>query len=110
MKRWVTEIDRNCDNDVQRILVGNKSDDTERRQIPYSEGKLFAERMGIPFIEASAKENLNVEEIFETITRKIMENIEQKLDPGEQGIDLTQTATDEINSPKQHRKKCCKSL
>uniref|UniRef100_A0A914RNB4 Ras-related protein Rab-35 n=1 Tax=Parascaris equorum TaxID=6256 RepID=A0A914RNB4_PAREQ len=61
VKRWLHEIDANCDN-VQKILVGNKADDPERRVVLEADARRFADTMHIPFFETSAKENVNVEE------------------------------------------------
>ena len=49
---------------VPLVLVGNKTDLTERRQVTYEVGKQLAEEMKAVFIETSAKENLNVNDIF----------------------------------------------
>lgn len=77
MKRWLQEIETNCDN-VQKILgssvtisrrviigisVGNKVDDPDRRVVQESDARRFAEAMKIHYFETSAKENLNVEEV-----------------------------------------------
>uniref|UniRef100_A0A0R3RJ33 Ras-related protein Rab-11A n=1 Tax=Elaeophora elaphi TaxID=1147741 RepID=A0A0R3RJ33_9BILA len=62
VKRWLHEIDTNCEN-VQKVLVGNKADDPERRVVLEVDARRFAETMKIPFFETSAKENINVEEV-----------------------------------------------
>ena len=49
---------------VPLVLVGNKTDLTERRRVTYEEGKQLAEEMKAVFIETSAKENQNVSDIF----------------------------------------------
>ncbi|KAK6101395.1 Uncharacterized protein BM_BM6601 [Brugia malayi] len=72
VKRWLHEIDTNCEN-VQKVLVGNKADDPERRVVLEVDARRFAETMKIPFFETSAKENINVEEMFNCITRLVLE-------------------------------------
>lgn len=71
VKRWLHEIDQNCDS-VQKILVGNKCDDPERRVVVQSDAKRFADQMSIQFFETSAKDNVNVEEMFNAITRLVL--------------------------------------
>uniref|UniRef100_A0A8C2N0F0 Ras-related protein Rab-35 n=1 Tax=Cricetulus griseus TaxID=10029 RepID=A0A8C2N0F0_CRIGR len=63
VKRWLHEINQNCD-DVCRILVGNKNDDPERKVVETEDAYKFAGQMGIQLFETSAKENVNVEEMF----------------------------------------------
>ncbi|KAG1714257.1 Ras-related protein Rab-35 [Nymphon striatum] len=62
VKRWLHEIDQNCEI-VNRILVGNKNDDPDRKVVLTEDAQRFADQMGIQLFETSAKENINVEEI-----------------------------------------------
>jgi Ras-related protein Rab-8A len=51
------------------ILVGNKSDWTDKRTVPEVQGRALAEELGMKFMETSAKANEGVEEAFFTIAR-----------------------------------------
>lgn len=64
VKQWLHEIDRYASENVNKLLVGNKCDLTEKRTIPYEDGKSFAESINIDFIETSAKASTNVELAF----------------------------------------------
>jgi len=55
--------------DFPIILVGNKKDLVDERQVPESEGKAFAEKYDIPFVETSAKSNENITEAFFGLVR-----------------------------------------
>ena len=48
---------------VERLLVGNKCDSSEQRVITEDMGKVLARDHSIPFIEASAKTGLNINEV-----------------------------------------------
>jgi Ras-related protein Rab-8A len=54
---------------VNKILIGNKSDWTDKRAVSEEEGRELAEELGIKFIETSAKINEGVEEAFFTLAR-----------------------------------------
>ncbi|XP_062617273.1 ras-related protein Rab-35-like [Saccostrea cucullata] len=71
VKRWLHEIDQNCDV-VNRILVGNKDDDSDRKVVLTQDAQRFADQMGIQLFETSAKENKNVEEMFLAITKLVL--------------------------------------
>lgn len=71
VKRWLGEIDQNCDL-VQRVLVGNKCDEKSSRVITESEARQYAARMNVPYFETSAKENINVEEMFNYLTNLVL--------------------------------------
>ena len=49
------------------ILVGNKIDLKDQRQVSYDEGYEYAKECGIPFIESSAKTRENIDQIFEVL-------------------------------------------
>lgn len=49
------------------VLVGNKSDLALQREISTGEGKSVADGLGVEYIEASARDNLHVAEIFSSL-------------------------------------------
>ncbi|GEQ67654.1 hypothetical protein JCM33374_g1319 [Metschnikowia sp. JCM 33374] len=66
------QIQRVKDSDnVPVLVVGNKSDLEIERQVSYEEGLAFAKSLGCPFMEASAKQRINVEEAFYGLVRSI---------------------------------------
>jgi len=60
-------------NSFPIVLVGNKKDLNDERQVPTEEGKSTAQGLNIPFIETSAKTNDGVAEAFESLVRQITE-------------------------------------
>ena len=54
------------------ILVGNKQDLANERQVLYQEAKDLADSWGIPYIETSAKTNYNCKEAFEILIKNII--------------------------------------
>ncbi|GAB4852813.1 hypothetical protein Ancab_017015, partial [Ancistrocladus abbreviatus] len=68
VKQWLNEIDRYASDNVVKLLVGNKSDLTANRAVSYEAAKAFANEIGIPFLETSAKSASNVEQAFMTIS------------------------------------------
>jgi len=57
--------------DIPIILVGNKCDLEDERNISKEQGKALAEKFGTPFMETSAKANLYVNDVFFTLVRLI---------------------------------------
>jgi len=56
---------------VARVLVATMIDQDDQRQVTYEEGQALADSRHIPYLECSAKENLNVTEVFTTLIREI---------------------------------------
>ncbi|KAD6453425.1 hypothetical protein E3N88_08130 [Mikania micrantha] len=71
VKQWLSEIDRYANENVNKLLVGNKCDLTSQKVVSYETGKAFADEIGIPFLETSAKNSTNVEEAFMAMTAEI---------------------------------------
>lgn len=58
-------------DEVPFVLVGNKCDLEEDREISYEKGQQLAKELKCPFLEASAKTRHNVVEAFETLVHEI---------------------------------------
>uniref|UniRef100_A0A8C7KQF6 Ras-related protein Rab-35 n=2 Tax=Oncorhynchus kisutch TaxID=8019 RepID=A0A8C7KQF6_ONCKI len=103
VKRWLHEINQNCD-DVCRILVGNKNDDPNSKVVETTDAQKFAEQMSINLFETSAKENINVEEMFNCITELVLrakKEVQAKQQQQQQNdvVKLTKNS--------KRKKKCC---
>jgi Ras-related protein Rab-5C len=70
-KSWVGELHRQARPDIVIALAGNKSDLGSRRTVEYEEANAYAEEKGLLFLETSAKNANNVNEIFLAIARKL---------------------------------------
>ncbi|KAM0844391.1 hypothetical protein ACQ4PT_041281 [Festuca glaucescens] len=71
VKQWLNEIDRYASDNVNKLLVGNKCDLTDKKVVSYETAKAFADEIGIPFMETSAKNALNVEQAFMAMSASI---------------------------------------
>nr|GMD29784.1 ras-related protein RABD2a [Ipomoea batatas]GMD38166.1 ras-related protein RABD2a [Ipomoea batatas] len=71
VKQWLSEIDRYASENVNKLLVGNKCDLAENRAVSYETAKAFADEIGIPFMETSAKDATNVEQTFMAMSASI---------------------------------------
>ena len=75
---WIEDCRNQSPKTINLILIGNKSDLEDQREVTYDEGKELADQNGIYFYETSAKNGKNVEEVFfnsaDEIARKIDEN------------------------------------
>ncbi|CAF3245296.1 unnamed protein product [Rotaria socialis] len=71
LKDWITEMERHCDKTVPKILVGNKDDNDNElgKVVLTSDARAYAEQKTLPFFETSAKDNKNISEAFNEITR-----------------------------------------
>lgn len=71
VKQWLSEIDKYANDSVCKLLVGNKCDLAESRVVDTSVAQAYADEIGIPFLETSAKDSINVEEAFLAMSEAI---------------------------------------
>ncbi|KAH0858205.1 hypothetical protein HID58_086466 [Brassica napus] len=77
--RWLNELHTHSDMNVVTILVGNKSDLKDIREVPTAEGKALAEAQGLFFMETSALDSSNVAAAFETVVKEIYNILSRKV-------------------------------
>jgi len=75
VKQWLQEIDRYACENVNKLLVGNKCDLTNKKVVDYTSAKEYADQLGIPFLETSAKNATNVEQAFMTMAAEIKNRV-----------------------------------
>jgi len=84
VKQWLQEIDRYACENVNKLLVGNKCDLTTKKVVDFQNAKEFADSLGIPFLETSAKNATNVEQAFLTMAAEIKKRIGGDSKPSEE--------------------------
>ena len=112
--KWIGELKTNGSEDILIILVGNKSDLEDKREVSTEDGEKKAKQYGIAFCETSALQGKNIEYAFnilideiileiENAKQKEMKNNKSNNKKKSKGIMLN-TNNDKNNK----KKKCCK--
>ena len=71
IKRWLEQIKKEASNKICILLVANKVDMKDERVISVENGKNLATENNLKIIEASAKEDINVSNVFQEITEEV---------------------------------------
>lgn len=99
VENWFQTVTQHANDDAQIFLVGNKLDDEENRQVSREQGQQLAQKLNIPFLEASAKTNDNVESIFYELAGIIQDkHVDVEPAQGLSGIDVSQGGSGFKNS------------
>jgi len=88
-RKWIDDVRGERGNDVIIVLVGNKTDLNDKREVTTAQGEEEAKKNGLMFIEASAKTGTNVEEAFLETAKQIYQNIQDgslDLNAAESGV------------------------
>jgi small GTP-binding protein len=104
IRNWVKQIEQNAQNNVCKVLVGNKCDKDDRK-VSFEEGAKLAKEFNMQFFEASAKTNYNVNETFTYLTREILNTTDSKPSAANP-VKLDGDKRDKDG--KKEKQKCCK--
>ncbi|XDB47019.1 PREDICTED: ras-related protein Rab-6B [Capra hircus] len=82
--KWIDDVRTERGSDVIIMLVGNKTDLADKRQITIEEGEQRAKELSVMFIETSAKTGYNVKQLFRRVASALpgMENVQEKSKEG----------------------------
>ena len=103
LENWIKDIkDKTNYEKVPLILIGNKCDLEDERKVSKEEGEKFALKYNIKFFECSAKNNINVNQAFESLINEVVENYQDEfISENDKGIKI------EENNDKKKKEGCC---
>ena len=112
IKNWLIDSEQNSNNsNFKKILVGNKIDLQKERVIDKEKLENFANKKGMNFYEASAKEGTNVDLIFTELAKLILEDksdqqIKEEFCHKNRSLSVYSKESEESNNPRK-KKGCC---
>ncbi|XP_004778599.1 ras-related protein Rab-25 [Mustela putorius furo] len=77
-ERWLKELYDHAEATIVVMLVGNKSDLQQAREVPTEEARMFAENNGLLFLETSALDSTNVELAFQMVLKEILTKVSKQ--------------------------------
>ena len=80
LNNWIDEISKYTDKEVDKLILMNKCDLVDDRQIDKSEMAKFEKENGIKIMEVSAKTGNGIDKAFEYIIEKLIDKNEKKSD------------------------------
>ena len=70
--KWVQDLNSYGDKNLTLLLVGNKSDLEEKRQVNKEDGEEKAKSFGLGFIETSACSGDNIDQAFDIMLKEVL--------------------------------------
>ena len=115
IEKWIGEL-KTCGNeDVFILLIGNKSDLKDKRQVTGEEAAKKAEELKVAYCETSALEGYNIDFAFDTVVEEVAKknnediNGEVRRDDQFKGVVLDIASKKEEEENKEKKKNCCGS-
>ena len=100
---WINDLQSLCAPNAHIILIGNKLDLEDDRQIDSNEPQAFAQRYNLNYLETSAKDGNNVSEAFIRLGTEIL----RKVKDGEITLPKPPAATKLVEEEKPQEKNAC---
>uniref|UniRef100_A0A2K5W406 Ras-related protein Rab-17 n=2 Tax=Macaca fascicularis TaxID=9541 RepID=A0A2K5W406_MACFA len=101
-QQWLKDLEKELHpEEVLVMLVGNKTDLSEEREVTFQEGKEFAESQKLLFMETSAKLNYQVSEVFSAVAQELLQRDDRE------GQALQGDAAVALNEGPTRQAKCC---
>lgn len=107
---WLKECREMSPKTVFKVLVGNKCDLVDKRQVSFTEGEEFAKKNDMLFFETSALTGYNVDNLFYSASKEILDQINNglfELKDESCGIKIG-TVNNKGGIAQAKKKKCCK--
>eukprot|EP00455_Lapot_gusevi_P048367 TRINITY_DN666_c0_g1_i2.p1 TRINITY_DN666_c0_g1~~TRINITY_DN666_c0_g1_i2.p1 ORF type:complete len:264 (-),score=34.38 TRINITY_DN666_c0_g1_i2:422-1213(-) len=83
-QKWIDDVRAERGNEVVIMLVGNKTDLSDKRQVSVEDGESRARESNVMFIETSAKAGFNIKQLFRKLAMAL---------PGMESTNIQQDAT-----------------
>ena len=87
VEKWYNEIKKTADPNINLILIGNKSDLKDKRQISTEEGENKAKEMNVAYLETSALNCDNVDKAFDALIEAISKKMKMEIEAEEEEND-----------------------
>src|SRR5688500_2716362 len=82
VRNWIRQIEMHANTNVEKILIGNKADLTDKKVIETEQGMALAKEFNMGFFETSARTGHNVQESFYHISKSIKDKLAQSQGQG----------------------------
>ena len=105
IKKWIEETEGENPGEVKKIIVGNKIDNEEDRQVTDEMKEKLSKEVDIDLIEVSAKKGIDVDKVFDILVEKILGNMTTEQILKKYGRSWTESSFSSHVAGK--KKKCC---
>ena len=78
IKNWINRLQEDAPKECKVMIIGNKSDMIDQRQVSFEEGKALAKDLGYDYLETSAKDGSCVQQAFMQIGANMKELLDGK--------------------------------
>jgi small GTP-binding protein len=105
--KWLAEIKDKTSNDLKLMIIGNKIDLKEFREVSNEQATEKAKTLGIPIMETSALDATNVKEAFNDLIREMYKDLRSKIKNSGGDINKNKGGIDLNTGGEKKKSRCC---
>ena len=107
--KWLSEIKEKASQDMKLMIIGNKCDLDDKREVQTDDAFEKAKDLQSPIMETSALDGTNVKEAFYDLLKEMYREIRKKLDIAEKKDSSAEGNKDgiQLNTNEEKKKGCC---
>ena len=109
--KWIQDLNLYGDKNLTLLLIGNKSDLEEKRQIKKEDGEEKAKSFGLGFIETSACTGENIDKAFDILLKEVCNKYHVEISNNEELENVNKGKNIEIEKEEENntvkKKSCC---
>ena len=108
--RWISELVNSGDKNMTMLLIGNKCDLDNQRQVTKEQGEEKAKAFKVAFLETSASSGENLDVAFEMIMKEVYSKCKNELDEEDRMEEMQIGKEIDLTKEKKvDKKKCCEN-
>ena len=108
--RWISEVLNSGDKNMTMLLIGNKCDLDNQRQVTKEQGEEKAKAFKVAFLETSASSGENLDVAFEMIMKEVYSKCKNELDEEDRMEEMQIGKEIDLTKEKKvDKKKCCEN-
>ena len=109
IEKWVNDLTSTADKKLTIVLIGNKSDLEDQRQVTKEQAEEKANKLQVAFLETSAFSGENLEKAFEMMINEIFKKCHEEMLAEVEGDEIEKGQDINLNKKKENTesKKCC---
>ena len=105
--KWITEIRDKTSKDITLMMVGNKMDLNQYREVSNEQALNKAKTLGIPIMETSALDSTNVKEAFYDLLKEMYKDMKNKIKSSNENLKDNAEGLKLDTTQKKKKSGCC---
>ena len=104
---YIKKIKENCKNIFKVVLLGNKTDKNDEREVSEKDGRDLALKNNYIFMESSCKDNYNVSDAFTALVEMTNNDMIKEKENNTNNFSLDETKGETFDNKSNSQKSCC---